>query len=70
VTTPYVLMVVPRRFDNEWLNFLSHPLRLIELLILISSWHVWRRRAVVKHRRSKHINYAAQMPQRPYRIFL
>ncbi len=70
VTTPYVLMVVPPRFDNHWLNLISHPLMVIEAMILLCSWHVWRRRFVRKHLRSKHINYAMQMPQRPYRIFL
>jgi LexA-binding, inner membrane-associated putative hydrolase len=69
VTTPYVLIVVPRRFDLWWLNFLAHPSILIEMLIIACAAVVWHRRrtnAVVK----KRVDVRTQFPQRPYRTFL
>jgi LexA-binding, inner membrane-associated putative hydrolase len=68
VTTPYVLVVVPRRFDLWWLNFLTHPSVLVELVI--STWAVlhWRQRRSCKLS-AKRVDFSAQFPRRPYRTF-
>jgi membrane-bound metal-dependent hydrolase YbcI (DUF457 family) len=68
VTTPYVLMVVPRRFDNAWLNLLSHPMMAIEVLIVATAAWRWRMRSAPV--RSRRRNFSMQMPKRPYRTFL
>ncbi len=74
VTTPYVLMVVPRRFDNTWLNLLSHPSLLVEAGIVWAAWRQWCRPAqwaqTLRTKGVKRTIYAAQRPQRPYRTFL
>jgi hypothetical protein len=72
VTTPYVLMpIVPRRFDNGWLNLLSHPLMAIELVIVATAIGRWRlSRAPVRCKRRVRRNFSMQMPKRPYRTFL
>jgi membrane-bound metal-dependent hydrolase YbcI (DUF457 family) len=67
VTTPYVLMEVPRRFDNSWLNFISHPSILLEVIIIVVSGQQWRKRSKPV---SLRVNYAMRQPQRPYRTFL
>lgn len=41
VTTPYVLIEVPRRFASPWLNFLTHPSILIELAITTWALRKW-----------------------------
>ncbi len=72
VTTPYVLMpIFPRRFDNAWLNMLSHPLMAIEVMVVVGAAWRWRQ----THQRSaprafRQRNFSCQMPKRPYRTFL
>jgi LexA-binding, inner membrane-associated putative hydrolase len=67
VTTPYVLIEVPRRFDLWWLNFLTHPSILLELVITGCAVALWCRRAKLVKKRA---NFSVQVPQRPYRTFL
>jgi membrane-bound metal-dependent hydrolase YbcI (DUF457 family) len=67
VTTPYVLIVVPRRFDNALLNLISHPSILLEAIIIACGWQQWRERG---KRTSLRIKHAMLQPKRPYRTFL
>lgn len=72
VTTPYVLMpIFPRRFDNAWLNMLSHPLMAVEVLIVAGAAWRWRQAQQLKPLTAfKRRNFSCQMPKRPYRTFL
>ncbi len=72
VTTPYVLIEVPRRFASPWLNFLTHPSILIELAITVSALRLWllRHKATFTKRKRKPHWASQQMPCRPYRVFL
>lgn len=68
VTTPYVLLVVPRRFDDHWLNLLSRPAIVLELVIVVCAWLRWRTSTYTGL--ARRTIYAAQRPKRPYRTFL
>jgi membrane-bound metal-dependent hydrolase YbcI (DUF457 family) len=73
VTTPYVLIVVPRRFDNAWLNFISHPSILLEVILITCSWQQWRARgkpAPLPLPLPLRVKHALLQPKRPYRTFL
>ncbi len=70
VTTPFVLIEVPRRFELWWLNFLTHPSVLLELAITGCAAVLWRRRAQPVKPVKKRLDFSAQVPQRPYRMFL
>lgn len=42
ISTPYVWIVLPRRFDHGVLNFLSHPACWMEVIIVVFAWRTWR----------------------------
>jgi membrane-bound metal-dependent hydrolase YbcI (DUF457 family) len=68
--TPYVLMVLPRRFDNIWLNRLSHPSIALEAMIVWLSVRTWRRRSTPHSAIPRRMSYRQWLPRRPYRTFL
>jgi hypothetical protein len=65
----YVLVVVLRRFDLWWLNFLTLASILVVLVISTRAVFQWRRRRSCEFR-TKRVDFSAQFPKRPYRTFL